>query len=168
MLKQRARAISQVAAAVNPATATAALRAPNISVVTPERTPSPPDTGRIRDPAALRAAAASRAFPFMMKNIEPPAPAPAALPPSAPAASAACSNRAISGVRMPASSACWCFQFSLSNAATRARSARRKASTIASPAALMPCKALVMTRSPRSKPCITREIVSPETRLLFV
>src|SRR5204862_474056 len=37
---------------------------------------------------------------------QPPAPAPAALPPSAPASAAAASSFAISGVRMPGSSAC--------------------------------------------------------------
>src|SRR5439155_720126 len=52
------------------------------------------------------AAAAARASPRMMKNMQPPAPAPAALPPSAPAFAAATSSWAISGVRMPGSSAC--------------------------------------------------------------
>ena len=52
------------------------------------------------------------------KNIEPPAPEPAALPPSAPAARIAAPSRSISGVHMAGSSACWCRQFSSSSAPT--------------------------------------------------
>src|SRR6185503_3217119 len=58
------------------------------------RTPSRDQfSGNTVAPAARIAGAASRAGPFIMKNIDPPAPAPAALPPSVPAAAAACSRR---------------------------------------------------------------------------
>src|SRR5438445_7045544 len=67
------------------------------------------EKGRTRAPACATAGAAARASPFIRKNIEPPAPAPAAFPPSAPpppAAATALSSCANSVVRIPASSAC--------------------------------------------------------------
>src|SRR6266849_5492654 len=133
------------------------------------RTPSvAQDSGSTVAPPAATVLVASRASPRMTKNMQPPAPAPAALPPSAPAWVAAASSCAISAVRMPGSSACWCFQFSLNSAPTRARSAARSASAIALPVSFNPCRAPVTLGSPRSYAPITREIVSPETRLLLV
>src|SRR6266850_2100480 len=135
------------------------------------RTPSAAqDSGKTLAPAPALATAfaASRASPRMTKNMQPPAPAPAAFPPSAPAFVAAVSSSAISAVRMPGSSACWCFQFSLNRAPTRARSAARRASTIALPVSFNPRRAPVTLGSPRSYAPITREIVSPETRDLLV
>src|SRR5216684_483001 len=133
------------------------------------RTPSvAQDSGSTVAPPAATVLVASRASPRMTKNMQPPAPAPAALPPSAPAWVAAASSCAIAAVRMPGSSACWCFQFSLNSAPTRARSAARSASAIALPVSFNPCRAPVTLGSPRSYAPITREIVSPETRLLLV
>src|SRR5438105_1933345 len=69
--------------------------------------PSPDqENGSTRAPAFSTAAAASRRSPFRRKIIEPPAPAPAAFPPSAPTAATARSSCAIADVRIPASSAC--------------------------------------------------------------
>src|SRR5207245_649636 len=85
-------------------------------------------SGSMVAPASRAAATAGRTSSPATKNIAPPAPAPAALPPSAPASASARSSRAISGVRISGSSACWSRQFSPSHFPTRARSAARSAS----------------------------------------
>src|SRR5581483_2472902 len=62
-------------------------------------------TGRTRAPAATAASHARAGSPPTRKNMHPPAPDPAALPPSAPAVRIAASSRRISGVAMAGSSA---------------------------------------------------------------
>src|SRR5439155_1107851 len=79
-------------------------------------------TGRTVAPASRAAADACPESSVVTKNIEPPAPAPAALPPTVPAARTTFSRRAISGVHISRSSACWCFQLSERSAATSATS----------------------------------------------
>src|SRR5438093_4749729 len=115
------------------------------------RTPSSAHrTGTTVAPAARAAAITGAGSSPVTKNIDPPAPAPAALPPSAPASATARASRAISGVHIPSSSACWWRQFSPSSAATRARSAARSASAIAAATSLSARSAPVTARSPRS------------------
>src|SRR3954452_8653784 len=63
-------------------------------------------TGSRSIPSSRAAAIAGAGSFGPRKNIEPPAPEPAALPPSAPASTMARSRRAISGVHIPGSSAC--------------------------------------------------------------
>src|SRR5205823_3619312 len=112
----------------------------------------------------LAAAITGAGLSPVTKNMPPPAPEPAALPPSAPAAVTACSSRAISGVRISGSSACWCFQFSVSSAATRVRLAERTASAMRSATSFMARSASVTPRSPRPYAAITRAMVAPDMR----
>src|SRR2546426_2488412 len=129
------------------------------------RTPSSAQrTGRTVAPAARAAAMAGAGSSPVMKNIEPPAPAPAAFPPSAPAAVKALSSWAISGVRIPGSSACCCVQLSESSVATRPTSPARSASVIAAATSFIARNAPVTRGSPRSYAAVTRAIVAPETR----
>src|SRR5690348_13242234 len=129
------------------------------------RTPSPAQrTGSTVAPAAHAAATAGWDGSCVTKNIEPPAPAPAALPPSAPAARIAASSRAISGVLIAGSSRCWWRQFSESNVATRATSPARRASAMAAAPSFIARSAPVTPASPRSYAAITRAIVAPDTR----
>src|SRR6267143_4442134 len=129
------------------------------------RTPSSAHrTGRTVAPAARAAAIAGAASSPVTKNMQPPAPDPAAFPPSAPAARSAVSSRAISGVRIPGSSVCCWLQFSESRAATRAASPARSASAIAAATSFIARSAPVTKGSPRSYAAMTRAIVAPETR----
>src|SRR5207237_5944364 len=126
------------------------------------RTPSRAQrTGSSVAPAARAAAITGAGLSPVTKNMQPPAPEPAALPPSAPAAVTACSSRAISGVRISGSSVCWCFQFSVSSAATRVRLAERTASAMRSATSFMARSASVTSRSPRPYAAITRAMVAP-------
>src|SRR6266480_3828463 len=115
-------------------------------------------------PAVRAATVAERGSSRVRKNIVPPAPDPAPLPPSTPAPAIAASSRAISSVRMLGSSSCCRAQFSLRMAPTRAKSAARSASAIRSARSFIARKAPVTPRSPPSYAAITRAMVSPETR----
>ena len=75
------------------------------------------------------------------KNIEPPAPAPAALPPSAPASRIAGSSAAISAVHIPRSSRCWQAQLAREQPADAAEIAGRSASAIRSARAVSSSRA---------------------------
>src|SRR5256886_2813715 len=121
-------------------------------------------TGRTVAPAARAAAMAGAGSSPVTKNIEPPAPAPAAFPPSAPAAVKAFSSWPMSGVRISGSSACCCVQLSESSVATRPTSPARSASVIAAATSFIARNAPVTRGSPRSYAAVTRAIVAPETR----
>src|ERR1041384_138398 len=115
------------------------------------RPPSPVHwTGSTVAPTPRAAATAPAVAPGSRKNIDPPAPAPAAFPPSAFVSRITCSNRAVSSVCIPPSKACCHFQFSPSNVPTRDRSPARSASAIASATSFIACSAPTMVRSFRS------------------
>src|SRR3989449_8172322 len=121
-LEQRRRASLQVRAQGREIPRPGDLRLPRGEPLRGHHVCTPPSdhaTGSTVAPADRAAAATASGPPLARKKIDPPAPAPAALPPSTPAAATACSRRAISSVRMPRSSACWCRQFSESSAPTR-------------------------------------------------
>ena len=127
------------------------------------RTPSVDQrTGSRRMPERTRRlrAAADRRRP--RKNMQPPAPEPAAFPPSAPAC--ACrSRRAISGVHMPGSSPCCSRQFSLA-AARRRQIARAGAPRPSAPRSPSAPWSAPSPRGRRARTPHDARIVPPEKR----
>ena len=121
-------------------------------------------TGRIRIPSALAPAIAGAGSSGPRKNMQPPAPEPAALPPSAPAVAHPRLETVHSGVHMAESSACCRLQFSLKSSPTRTRSLVSRASAIRFGDIAQGGEGSGTAESPRSYAVMTRVIVPPENR----